>query len=118
MNDDELDKIIADVVEKPPRQDRPVEFSQQVMKKIAQEPRSVQEKDVGVIAVLPCLVALVVAAVFVDYLFLGGLTVETEFELLATETFEWPLLEIGLLSFAVPVMYFLLLGENSAEDSA
>ena len=120
-NENNMEMMIQQVLDKPPRHDPPCDISAQVMSRIASEPQQVYEEDMNGV-VMACGIAVLIAlAIGVDYFLVGdwqsfALLEVAVVEPLSGQTSGLPILEWCCGLVLIPLLYILLGQKDSLEQ--
>ena len=116
MNE-ELDEMITKVVDQPRRKDPQIDIKDMVMRRVAAEPTSVQEKDFGLWSIGLGIAILIAIVVGVDYFFLSDVSVTTELGITEGMTGEYSVsYREVLISFLIIPLIWLALQEPERQS--
>ena len=109
-NDKKLEQLIADVVERPRRSEPRIDVKDIVMRRIAEEPPQVYEKDLSIWGLVFGIAVLIALAVFVDKVFLPDLAETWELSLSDTVDGEFavPYMDVLFLGILIPLVWLIL----------
>ena len=119
-NNEELDELIKNVVEKPKRSEPRIDVKDIVMRRIAEEPQQAHEQDFGIWGMVCGIVVLIALAVVVDVMFLSDLssTWEMTFTTGVEQNYSVSYIDVLVVAAILPVMWYLLLEPKRQGEEA